>query len=81
MVSPSKIAQLHTTNYLRFVSTKMFALNPNILKRATSESVIVGPGKFTPLTLRFSQLMITDEWKVDYQALQPKYHPSRTSKI
>jgi hypothetical protein len=53
MAEGSKIAQLHSSICLRFVSTTMPALNPNLLKRATSESVVVGPGNVHPLTLVF----------------------------
>jgi hypothetical protein len=81
MASPSEIVQLHTTTCLRFVSTTMHALNPNLLKSATSESVVVGPGNVTLLTLWFSQLTLPDERKVYYQALQPKFHPYETQQL
>jgi len=77
MINPSEIAQFHTTTCLWFVSTTMPALNPNLIKRATSESVVVGPRTVTTLTLGFSQFTPPDEWKDDYQPLQPKFHSSK----
>lgn len=43
----TQIAQLHTTVCIRFVTTTMPPLNPNLFKRALKEGVIVGPGNTT----------------------------------
>jgi hypothetical protein len=68
MAEGSKIAQLHSSICLRFVSTTMPALNPKLLKRATSESVVVGPGNVSPLTLGFCQLTEIEEWSAEYDS-------------
>jgi hypothetical protein len=59
----------------------MPALNPNLIKCATSKSVVVGPGNVTPLTLGFSQLTPPNEWKVDYQPLQNNFHSYETQQL
>jgi len=51
------------------------ALNPKLLKRATSESVVVGPGNVSPLTLGFCQLTEIEEWSADYELISAKIHP------
>ena len=67
------IAQLHTTIYLRFVSTTMSAINPKLTKRALKEGVVVDPGNTTPLQSGFSQVTLPEEWSSDYQPLSQKY--------
>lgn len=56
MSNLSNIVQLHTTLILRFVSTTMPPLNSKLLTRAHSESVVVGPGNVTPISLGFTIL-------------------------
>jgi hypothetical protein len=75
MAEGSKIAQLHSSICLRFVSTTMPALNPKLLKRATSESVVVGPGNVSPLTLGFCQLTEIEEWSAEYEPISAKIQP------
>ena len=72
MVESSEIAQLHTTTCLRFVSTTMPALNPKLLQRATSESVVVGLGNVSPLTLVFAKLTAIDEWSAEYEPISSR---------
>lgn len=74
MDAGSKIAQLHSSICLRFVTSTMPPLNPKLLKRATSESVVVGPGNVSPLSLGFCQLTEIDEWSVEYEPLSES-HP------
>jgi len=81
MAESSKISELHTTTCLRFVSTTMLALNPKLLQRATSESVVVGPGNVTPLTLGFTKLTILEEWSADYQLVQSRISPTTAQQL
>jgi len=69
MADGSKIAQLHSTICLRFVTSTMPPLNPKLLKRATSESVVVGHGNVSPLSLGFCKLTEIDEWSAEYEPL------------
>jgi hypothetical protein len=75
MAEGSEIAQLHTTICLRFVSTTMPALNPKLLQRATNESVVVGPGNVSPLTLGFAKLTAVEEWSADYEPISSQITP------
>jgi len=50
----------------------MPALNPKLLKRATSESVVVGPGNVSPLSIGFCKLTEIEEWSVDYEPISAK---------
>lgn len=81
MARSSKIAQLHTTICLRFVTTTMQALNPKLIQRVTNESVVVGSGNVTPLTLGFAKLTIPDEWSADYQPMQSKIAPAKAQQL
>lgn len=75
MAEASEIAQLHTTICLRFVSTTLPALNPKLLQGATNESVVVGPGNVSPLTLGFAKLTAVEEWSADYQPISSQITP------
>ena len=75
MVESYEIAQLHTTTCLRFISTTMPALNPKLLQRATSESVVVGPDNVSPLTLGFAKLTAVKEWSAEYETISSKISP------
>ena len=75
MAESSEIAQLHTTTCLFFVSTTMPALNPKLLQRATNESVVVGPGNVSPLTLGFAKLTVVEEWSAEYEPISSKISP------
>jgi len=75
MAEASNIAQLHTTTCLLFVSTTMPALNPKLLQCDTSESVVVGPGNVSPLTLGFAKLTAIDEWSAEYEPISSRISP------
>jgi len=75
MEEGSKIAQLHSSICLRFFSTTMPALNPKLLKRATSESVVVGAGNVSPLSLGFCQLTEIEEWSAEYNPISDHIKP------
>lgn len=77
----SDIAQLHTTTYLRFISTTMPALNPKLIQRATSENVVVGPDNVTPLTFGFAKLIVPEEWSADYQLVQSRISPATAQQL
>jgi hypothetical protein len=53
----------------------MPALNPKLLQRATNESVVVGPGNVSPLTLGFAKLTAVEEWSADYQPISSQITP------
>lgn len=59
----------------------MQALNPKLIQRAANESVVVGPGNVTPLTLGFAKLTIPDEWSADYQPMQSKIAPAKAQQL
>jgi len=75
MAEGSKISQLHSSICLRFVSSTMPALNPNMLHRATSESVVVGPGNVSPLSIGFCQLTEIEEWSAEYNPISNHIKP------
>ena len=50
-------------------------LNPNLIKCATSESMVVGPGNVSPLTLGFCQLTEIEEWSTEYEPISAKIQP------
>lgn len=81
MAESFDIAQLHTTTCLRFVSTTMPALNPKLVKHATTESVVVGPDNATPLTLGFAKLSVPEEWSADYQPIQTRITPTKSQQL
>lgn len=81
IVESSDIAQLHTTTCLRFVSTTMSALNPKLVQRATNESMVVGLGNVTPLTLGFTKLIVPEEWSVDYHLVQSRITPATAQQL
>lgn len=75
MAEGSKIAQLHTTICLHFVSTTMPALNPKIVQCATNESVVIGPRNVSPLTLGFAKLTEIEEWSAEYVPISSRIQP------
>jgi hypothetical protein len=75
MAEGSKIAQLHSSICLCFVSSTMPALNPKLLQRTTSESVVVGPGNVSPLSLGFCQLIEIEEWSAEYNPISDHIKP------
>jgi hypothetical protein len=50
-------------------------LNPKLLQRATNESVVVGPGNVSPLTLGFAKLTAVEEWSADYEPISSQISP------
>lgn len=75
MAEGSKVAQIHSTICLRFVSSTMPPLNPKLLQRATNESVVVGPGNVSPLSLGFCKLTEIEEWSVEYDPISKQVQP------
>ena len=81
MAEGSKVAQIHSTVCLRFVTSTMPPLNPKLHQRAINESVVVGPGNVTPLTVGFAKLTMPDEWSTDYQLVQSKIAPAKAQQL
>lgn len=69
MAEGSKVAQIHSTICLRFVTSTMPPLNPKLQQRAINESVVVGPGNVAPLSLGFAKLTEIEEWSTEYDPI------------
>ena len=74
------IAQLHASVCLRFVSSTMPTLNPNLNNRALKEGVVVGLGNTVPLQIGFSECTFPSEWTNTYTLLSKKYPQLQQSK-
>jgi hypothetical protein len=75
MAEGSKVAQIHSTICLRFVTSTMPALNPKLQQRAINESVVVGPGNVSPLSLGFCKLTEIEEWSAEYDPISTQFQP------
>jgi hypothetical protein len=75
MAEGSKVAQIHSTICLRFVTSTMPALNPKLQQRAINESVVVGPGNVSPLSLGFCKLTEIKEWSAEYDPILLRFQP------
>lgn len=74
------IAQLHASVCLRFVSSTMPDLNPNLNNRALKEGVVLGIGNTFPLQIGFSKCTLLGEWTNTYIPLSQKYPQQQQSK-
>lgn len=75
MAEGSKVAQIHSTICLRFVTSTMPPLNPKHQQRAINESVVVGPGNISPLSLGFVKLTEIEEWSTEYDPISTQMKP------
>lgn len=73
----TKISQLKTTTYYTFVSITIPALNPKLCKREL-KGIVVGLGIVLPITFRFFELSIPDDYSVEYHALSEEYSNTLT---
>ena len=81
MAEGSKVAQIHSTVCLRFVTSTMPPLNPKLQQRAINESVVVGPGNVAPLTLGFAKLTEIDEWSTEYDPISTQMKPPMSTQM
>jgi len=59
----------------------MPTLNPKLLQRATLESVVVGLGNVSPLTLGFAKLSVVEEWSADYEPISSRITPPMAQEL
>lgn len=81
MAEGSKVAQIHSTVCLRFVTSTMPPLIPQLQQRAINESVVVGPGNVAPLTLGFAKLTEIDEWSTEYDPISTQMKPPMSTQM